>query len=173
VERSTPSPKVRGNPTVTDNTAHMVSHGLSRGPERAYLAYAVCLSSLALAQVALTVATCLISFFKFAHYSDKYGMIIRTITRAGPDLLQFLIMVHPPPTNQHGSHRQCRRNDATELARADMTTLPKVDTSCTTLSLMPTVIDKTFAASLRTDISPQRKEARTHVSRSIRLIFTF
>lgn len=42
--------------------------------------------------VALTVATCLISFFKFAHYSDKYGMIIRTITRAGPDLLQFLIM---------------------------------------------------------------------------------
>jgi hypothetical protein len=33
--------------------------------------------------------------------------------------------------NQHGSHRQCRRNDATELAHADMTTLPKVDTICT------------------------------------------
>jgi hypothetical protein len=63
-------------------------------------------------------------------------------------------------TNQHGSHRQCRRSDATELAHADMTTLPKVDTSCTALSLMRTIIGNTFAASLRTDISPQRKEAR-------------
>jgi hypothetical protein len=40
-----------------------------------------------------------------------------------------------------------------------MTTLPKVDTSCTALSLMPTVIGNTFAASLRTDICPQRKES--------------
>jgi hypothetical protein len=57
-------------------------------------------------------------------------------------------------TNQHGSHRQCRPNDATELAHADMTTLPKVDTNCTALSLMPTVNGNTFAASLRTDTSP-------------------
>jgi len=42
--------------------------------------------------VALAVAACLISFFKFANYSDKYGMIVRTITRAGADLLQFLAM---------------------------------------------------------------------------------
>ena len=62
-------------------------------------------------------------------------------------------------TNQHGSHRQCRRNDATELAHADMTTLPKVDTNCTAPSLMPTIIGNTFAASLRTDICPQRKES--------------
>jgi hypothetical protein len=47
--------------------------------------------------------------------------------------------MHVTLTNQHGSHRQCRRNDATELAHADMTTLPKVDTSCTALSLIPTV----------------------------------
>jgi hypothetical protein len=45
-----------------------------------------------------------------------------------------------------------------------MTTLPKTDTNCTALSLMPTVIDKTFAASLRTDICPQRKEARTRLT---------
>jgi hypothetical protein len=67
-------------------------------------------------------------------------------------------------THQHGSHRQCRGNDATELAHADMTTLPKVDTICTALSLMPTVIGNTFAASLRTDISPQRKEARPRLT---------
>ena len=45
--------------------------------------------------MALAVAACLISFFKFANYSDKYGMIVRTITRAGADLLQFLAMVRP------------------------------------------------------------------------------
>jgi hypothetical protein len=33
--------------------------------------------------------------------------------------------------SQQGSHRQCRRNDATSSAHADMTTLPKVDTKCT------------------------------------------
>jgi hypothetical protein len=37
-------------------------------------------------------------------------------------------------------------------------------TSCTALSLMPTVIGNTFAASLRTDISPQRKEARPRLT---------
>jgi hypothetical protein len=46
--------------------------------------------------VALAVAACLISFFKFANYSDKYGMIVRTITRAGSDLIQFLCMVRQP-----------------------------------------------------------------------------
>jgi hypothetical protein len=51
------------------------------------------------------------------------------------------------------------------FAHADMKTLPKVDTNCTALSLMPTIIGNTFAASLRTDICPQRKEAR--------LCFTF
>jgi hypothetical protein len=45
-----------------------------------------------------------------------------------------------------------------------MTTLPKVGTSCTALSLMPTVIGNTFAASLRTDICPQRKEARPRLT---------
>jgi hypothetical protein len=72
----------------------------------------------------------------------------------------------PNVTNQHGSHRQRQRNDATELAHADMTTLPKVGTSCTALSLMPTVNGNTFAASLRTDISPQRKEARPRLTES-------
>jgi hypothetical protein len=52
---------------------------------------------------------------------------------------------------------QCRRNDATELAHADMTTLAKMDTNCTALSLLPAIIGNTFAASLRTDICPQRK----------------
>ena len=61
--------------------------------------------------------------------------------------------------NQHGSHWQRRRNDATELAHADMTALPKMDTNCTALSRMPAIIGNTFAASLRTDICPQRKES--------------
>jgi hypothetical protein len=43
-------------------------------------------------------------------------------------------------------------------------TLPNVDTICTALSLMPTVNGNTFAASLRTDISPQRKEARPRLT---------
>jgi hypothetical protein len=45
-----------------------------------------------------------------------------------------------------------------------MTTLPKVDTNCTALSLMPTVNGNTFSASLRTDICPQRKEARPRLT---------
>jgi hypothetical protein len=45
-----------------------------------------------------------------------------------------------------------------------LTTLPKVDTNCTALSLMPTIIGNTFAASLRTDICPQRKEARPRLT---------
>jgi hypothetical protein len=69
--------------------------------------------------------------------------------------------------------QRSRRNDATELAHADMTTLPKVDTNCTAPSLMPTIIGSTFAASLRTDICPQRKEARPRLTLGIRLISTF
>ena len=45
-----------------------------------------------------------------------------------------------------------------------LTTLPKVDTNCTALSLMPTIIGDTFAASLHTDICPQRKEARPRLT---------
>jgi hypothetical protein len=55
------------------------------------------------------------------------------------------------------SHWQRRRNDATELAHADMTALPKTDTNYTALSLIPTITGNTFAASLRTDTCPQRK----------------
>jgi hypothetical protein len=51
------------------------------------------------------------------------------------------------------------RNDATELAHADMTALPKTDTNYTALSLILTITGNTFAASLRTDICPQRKES--------------
>jgi hypothetical protein len=81
------------------------------------------------------------------------------------DLVDLVLGVPVPLTlTQRGSHRQCRRNDATELAHADMTTLPKVDTNCTALSLMPTIIGNTFAASLRTDICPQRKEARPRLT---------
>jgi hypothetical protein len=40
-----------------------------------------------------------------------------------------------------------------------MTTLPKTDTNCTAPSLMPAIIGNMFAASLRTDICPQRKES--------------
>jgi hypothetical protein len=40
-----------------------------------------------------------------------------------------------------------------------MTALPKTDTNYTALSLMPTITGNTFAASLRTDICPQRKES--------------
>jgi hypothetical protein len=36
-----------------------------------------------------------------------------------------------------------------------VTQLPKTDTNYTALSLMPTIIGNTFAASLRTDICPQ------------------
>ena len=50
---------------------------------------------------------------------------------------------------------------------------PKADTNCTAQSLMPTIIGYTFAASLRTDICPQRKEARPRLTLGIRLILTF
>jgi hypothetical protein len=50
---------------------------------------------------------------------------------------------------------------------------PKVYTNCTALSLMPTIIGNTFAASLRTDICPQRKDARPRLTLGIRLILTF
>jgi hypothetical protein len=50
-------------------------------------------------------------------------------------------------------------NDAAELAHADRTALPKTDTNYTALSLTPTIIGNTFAASLRTDICPQWKES--------------
>jgi hypothetical protein len=56
-----------------------------------------------------------------------------------------------------------------------MTTLPKVDTkNCTALSLMPTIIGNTFAASLRTDICPsERKLVHASLALGIRLILTF
>jgi hypothetical protein len=38
---------------------------------------------------------------------------------------------------------------------------------------MPTLIGNTFAASLHTDISPQRKEARPRLTLGIRFISTF
>jgi hypothetical protein len=46
------------------------------------------------------------------------------------------------------------------VAPLQCTTLPKVDPNCTAPSLIPKVNGNTFAASLHTDISPQRKEAR-------------
>jgi hypothetical protein len=58
--------------------------------------------------------------------------------------------------------QRCAYNDATELAHADMTTLPKKDTNCTALSDASNnwyIGSNTFAASLRTDICPQRKES--------------
>jgi hypothetical protein len=95
----------------------------------------------------------------------------------------FLILYYPPLdtyartlTNQHGSHRQCRRNDATctELAHADMTTLPKVDISCTALSLMPTVNGNTVRSFSTHGQQSAAKGSSTTVSRSdIRLILTF
>jgi hypothetical protein len=64
-------------------------------------------------------------------------------TRAGNRLLTLLLTLQNPHThtntyartltNQHGSHWQHRRNDATELAHADMTALPKTDTNYTAL----------------------------------------
>mmetsp|Transcript_29719 Transcript_29719/g.57148 ORF Transcript_29719/g.57148 Transcript_29719/m.57148 type:complete len:868 (+) Transcript_29719:82-2685(+) len=39
-----------------------------------------------------TIVVCLLSFFKYAHYSPKYGILVRTITRAARDLIQFLFM---------------------------------------------------------------------------------
>jgi hypothetical protein len=77
-------------------------------------------------------------------------------------------------TNQHGSHWQRRRNDATELAHADMTTLPKVDTSCTALSLMPTVNGNTVRSFSTHGHQSAAKGSSSTVSRSdIRLISTF
>jgi hypothetical protein len=61
----------------------------------------------------------------------------------------------PSPSRSSPTHTP---SAATELAHADMTALPKTDTNCTALSLMPAIIGNTFAASLRTDICPQRKE---------------
>jgi hypothetical protein len=74
-------------------------------------------------------------------------------------------------TNQHCSHWQRRRNDATELAHADMTTLPKVDTNCTTPSLIPTVTGNTVRSFSTHGQQPAAKGSSTTVSRSdIRLI---
>jgi hypothetical protein len=55
--------------------------------------------------------------------------------------------------------RACLPSPTPRLAHADMLTLPKTDTNCTALSLMPAITGHTFAASLRTDICPQRKES--------------
>jgi hypothetical protein len=62
----------------------------------------------------------------------------------------------------------------TELAHADMTTLPKMDTSCTALSLIPTVNGNTVRSFSTHGHHSAGKERLTTVSRSdIRLISTF
>jgi hypothetical protein len=62
--------------------------------------------------------------------------------------------------------RQCRRNDATEFAHADMT-LPKVDTNCTAPSLMPTIIGNTVRSfSTHGHLSAASERKLVHVSRS-------
>ena len=61
------------------------------------------------------------------------------------------------------------------LAHADMTTLPKVDTSCTALSLMPTLIVNTVRSFSTHGHQSAAKGSSSTVSRrsDIRLILTF
>jgi hypothetical protein len=49
----------------------------------------------------------------------------------------------------------------------------RLDTNFTALSLIPTIIGNTFAASLRTDICPQRKESSSTSHARNPLILTF
>jgi hypothetical protein len=89
-------------------------------------------------------------------------------------LLLFASRCSPPPPPTDSASRQCRRNDATELAHADMTTLPKVDTICTALSLMPTVHVNTVRSFSTHGHQSAAKGSSTTVSRSdIRLIHFF
>lgn len=55
-----------------------------------------------------TIVVCLLSFFKYAHYSPKYGILVRTITRAARDLIQFLFMVRPLPLTTPVSRQRNR-----------------------------------------------------------------
>jgi hypothetical protein len=54
-----------------------------------------------------------------------------------------------------------------------MTALPKTDATCTALSLIPKITGNTFAAPLRTDICPQRKErsSTSHARNPFNLTF--
>ena len=68
---------------------------------------------------------------------------------------------------------QRRRNDATELAHADMTALPKTDTNYTALSLMPTIM-VTRSQLLYARISVRsEKKARPRLTLGILLILLF
>jgi len=40
----------------------------------------------------LSIVVCMLSFFKYVHYSPKYGILIRTITFAARDLLQYICL---------------------------------------------------------------------------------
>jgi hypothetical protein len=73
--------------------------------------------------------------------------------------------------------QRCAYNDATELAHADMTTLPKKDTNCTALSLMPAIIGilvvtRSQLLYARTSVRSEKK-ARPRLTLGIRLILTF
>jgi len=41
---------------------------------------------------AFSIVVCLLGCFKYFHYSPKYGILVRTISHALPDLLQFMYM---------------------------------------------------------------------------------
>jgi hypothetical protein len=73
----------------------------------------------------------------------------------------------PSNTSQHGSHRQCRRNDA------ELTTPPKVDTKCTALCLMPTVNGNTVRSFSTLGQQSAAKGGSTTVSRSDIINITF
>ena len=108
-------------------------------------------------------------------FSGGGGHAVRAAVHARPGAAP-----HRPPLRTHvrrglrrALRRRVRRMPSPSHPPSDMTTLPEVDTNCTALSLMPTIIGNTFAASLRTDICPQRKEARPRLKLGIRLILTF
>jgi hypothetical protein len=70
----------------------------------------------------------------------SHGELCAVADQVRPILSPLCTLPHDNPnpntyartlTNQHGSHWQHRRNDATELAHADMTALPKTDTKYT------------------------------------------
>jgi hypothetical protein len=73
------------------------------------------------------------------------------LTRAG---------IKPPARGGNATASADMRAPARPFSGSAPPGAPKVDTNCTTPSLIPTVNGTRFSASIRTDTSPQRKEAR-------------
>jgi hypothetical protein len=96
-----------------------------------------------------------------SYYSRTTVPLPTTVSRSDTSLLSFCCCFTATTASQWSGER--RRSltlfPLSSLIPRGPTTLPKTDTNYTALSLMPAITGNTFAASLRTDICPQREES--------------